>query len=199
MCRRLLHGELHSAFRTWRGFITNLNVAAIRVQLNGKKRLRIRELIAKFTQASLVPAFHTWLTHVKEQRTLRNDTRMSQLNILDQVLRRMVHSKKHAAMRQWIRAIDYMKEEQYANEQRHQRALILTRCMYHHHSTALNRAMRQWLLYTVDQRSHHLADAQSEYKQNVHTMREENEQLQKKLDEQVEITTYLYKVVQNSV
>lgn len=102
--KRMHNQHLWNTWRVWTSFVENSKVAELRGAIVDEKRKRGEEMIKRWRNRSLTPAFQNWKAFATQRRAHKKE-------LMDRILRRIKNAGLYAAWRQWTRVVEHEKVE----------------------------------------------------------------------------------------
>lgn len=203
----LTHWSHHlqsTPFRAWRAYAQDTRRA--RTTVEERRREAVEGLLRRMALHGKLRAMRQWRHFVKRERAEEGRThqaneqqhlRESRASAAGRILTRLLIQSQRSVFRNWRHLSRTLRSDRFHTLST--RDSTLSRAVQHRERANAWTAWRTWLAHTRVHREAEIDRENQELRDFAVAAREERDAIQRKLDEQLEITTYLYKVVANSV
>ena len=191
-------------FRAWRKYAHSVRTE--RVEKDQKQLQAMDIVLRRMANSGKHRALRQWLLFVENSRISQvhsqlthqlTSTRSHQASAAGRILSRFLGREVKNVFLAWRTEAKRIRMERL--KRLDAREAKLNRILVRVEDSSMYSAYRLWLQYVRLHREAEIESENTEYREIAIVSKRESDALKKKLEEQIEITTYLYKVVQNSV
>jgi hypothetical protein len=145
--KRLQNGKTWQAFRTWRNFVAQSNVALLQQRIEEQSRhmedtVRAHKertragIIRRWRTSTLTPAFKAWRAHVNERKQHADD-------LMNRTICRMRNGRMYAGWRKWRQFVEQDRVDEVRSSMGKQMQALQEQ-LDQHHASKIELVMRRW-------------------------------------------------------